>query len=80
MVVVVAQARETTEPENTTGGPEVARLGHKEGTKSPPLRNVAKMIRKNVEAPGVEHGACHGGDRRRVTRTDQIWGEVGQLR
>jgi hypothetical protein len=34
-------------------------LGHKEGTKSTPLRNFAKMIRKFVEAPGVEHGSGH---------------------
>jgi hypothetical protein len=53
---VVAQAREITEAEDSARVPEVATLGHKEGTKFRPLRNVAKMIRKIVEAPGVEPG------------------------
>ena len=57
ILVVIAQAPETTESENTARVPEIATLGHKEGTKFRPLRNIAKMIRKIVEAPGVEPGS-----------------------
>jgi hypothetical protein len=32
MLVVIAQARETSEPDNPARVPEIAVLGHKEGT------------------------------------------------
>ena len=54
VLAAIAQARETTESDQTARDPEVATLGDKEGTKVRPLRNIAKMIRKKVEAPGVE--------------------------